>query len=210
MHKYRAEIPSLPASDEDIFFNRRKFMQSLALGSISAASASRSLASARGQDLLEEPFQRPLIFPATRNPSYELPAGLDTSLTPRQVAASHNNFYEFLPGRGGAVWRYIDNFEAEPWKVEIKGRCRNPRTLDLDDLFKIPHEERLYHFRCVERWAMNVPWSGFPPASPDRGFRPESGCTVRPFRDRLSAFPDAGDQKGSLLSLALPRGPPSG
>ncbi len=162
MHKYRAEIPSLPASDEDIFFNRRKFMQSLALGSISAASASRSLASARGQDLLEEPFQRPLIFPATRNPSYELPAGLDMSLTPRQVAASHNNFYEFLPGRGGAVWRYIDNFEAEPWKVEIKGRCRNPRTLDLDDLFKIPHEERLYHFRCVERWAMNVPWSGFP------------------------------------------------
>jgi sulfoxide reductase catalytic subunit YedY len=85
-----------------------------------------------------------------------------TSLTPREVAGSHNNFYEFLAGQGGQVGRFVDEFEVEPWKVEITGECHKPLTLDLDDLFAFEHEERVYHFRCVERWAMNVPWSGFP------------------------------------------------
>ena len=26
----------------------------------------------------------------------------------------------------------------------------------------MPLEERLYRFRCVEAWAMAVPWTGFP------------------------------------------------
>jgi sulfoxide reductase catalytic subunit YedY len=91
-----------------------------------------------------------------------LPAGLSAELTPRRAAASHNNFYEFLPGRGGPVWKHVGDFQVKPWKVEISGACSKPITLDLDDLFAFAHEERLYHFRCVERWAMNVPWSGFP------------------------------------------------
>src|SRR5690606_16425085 len=38
-----------------------------------------------------------------------------------------------------------------------------PFTIDFDDLLKrMPQEERLYRFRCVEAWAMAVPWSGFP------------------------------------------------
>ncbi|MEE2775922.1 MAG: protein-methionine-sulfoxide reductase catalytic subunit MsrP, partial [Acidobacteriota bacterium] len=57
---------------------------------------------------------------------------------------------------------FASKFEVDPWKMEIGGLCSKPQTLDLDDIFAIPHEERLYHFRCVERWAMNVPWSGFP------------------------------------------------
>ena len=36
-------------------------------------------------------------------------------------------------------------------------------TIDIDDLLKkIPLEERVYRFRCVEAWSMAVPWSGFP------------------------------------------------
>ncbi|MCA9294937.1 MAG: protein-methionine-sulfoxide reductase catalytic subunit MsrP, partial [Phycisphaerales bacterium] len=74
----------------------------------------------------------------------------------------HNNFYEFLPGRGGPVWEYTDKFEVSPWTITIDGECAKPMTIDLDDLHAFPHEERLYHFRCVERWAMNIPWLGFP------------------------------------------------
>jgi sulfoxide reductase catalytic subunit YedY len=38
-----------------------------------------------------------------------------------------------------------------------------PMTLDVDDLVKqMPLEERLYRLRCVEAWAMVVPWIGFP------------------------------------------------
>jgi sulfoxide reductase catalytic subunit YedY len=41
-----------------------------------------------------------------------------------------------------------------------------PRTYDLDDLVRaFPLEERIYRHRCVEAWAMVVPWTGFPLAS---------------------------------------------
>jgi methionine sulfoxide reductase catalytic subunit len=34
--------------------------------------------------------------------------------------------------------------------------------LGIDDLVrKLPIEERLYRHRCVERWSMAIPWSGF-------------------------------------------------
>ena len=38
-----------------------------------------------------------------------------------------------------------------------------PRTLDIDDLLKqVIVEEQIYRHRCVEAWAMTVPWTGFP------------------------------------------------
>ena len=37
-----------------------------------------------------------------------------------------------------------------------------PKTFDIDELIRaMPLEERLYRFRCVEAWAMAVPWTGF-------------------------------------------------
>ena len=38
-----------------------------------------------------------------------------------------------------------------------------PFEIAVDDLIrKMPLEERLYRHRCVEAWAMAVPWTGFP------------------------------------------------
>jgi sulfoxide reductase catalytic subunit YedY len=38
-----------------------------------------------------------------------------------------------------------------------------PFEIAIDDLIrKMPIEERLYRLRCVEAWAMAVPWTGFP------------------------------------------------
>jgi sulfoxide reductase catalytic subunit YedY len=38
-----------------------------------------------------------------------------------------------------------------------------PFEIGFDDLIrKMPLEERLYRLRCVEAWAMAVPWTGFP------------------------------------------------
>ena len=37
-----------------------------------------------------------------------------------------------------------------------------PGKWDLDKILAtFPLEERIYRFRCVERWAMTVPWTGF-------------------------------------------------
>lgn len=159
---------------EDVFFNRRRFMgKALGMAAIGGASlfcSSAGMPQEASDDdedhpALKVPFTRDDVFPANRNDQFPLPKDVRGKMTPRLVAATHNNFYEFLPGRGGAVYKHTGAFEVVPWKVEVKGAINNPMTLDLDDIFKFPHEERLYHFRCVERWAMNIPWTGFPLAA---------------------------------------------
>ena len=179
--RYTAQIPSHRVTPPEVFFDRRQFLSALGIGMVAAPLTMATSVSGERQTaqstLLDVPFKRPGVFPAQHNAGYELPSAISNATpvlggsqgrretkdpTPREIAASHNNFYEFLPGRGGPVWQFCGDFEVEPWKVEITGECNNPMTLDLDDLFAFDHEERLYHFRCVERWAMNVPWSGFP------------------------------------------------
>lgn len=175
----RRELPKIAPTDPAVFFGRRRFVADLArnvaglsLAPTLLASCSRapttsdpppSASGAGGaadadHSALNVPFDRPEVFPAARNQDFQL----SRPLTPRAVAAVHNNFYEFLPGRGGPVHQFVDSFQVTPWKLEVIGLCRKPRTFDLDDLFRFAHEERVYHFRCVERWAMNVPWTGFP------------------------------------------------
>ena len=181
--RYFADIPSRRITPPEVFFGprppqigRRRFLSTVGGGLLATSAAARAAAQAQAS-LLEVPFERPDVFPAARNADYALPYRIlnavpvlggssgrgDTSNpTPREAAAAHNNFYEFLAGRGGPVWQFCGDFEVQPWQVEVSGACHRPATLDLDDLFAFEHEERLYHFRCVERWAMNVPWTGFP------------------------------------------------
>ena len=94
---------------------------------------------------------------------------------------------------------------SEPWKVEVTGLCDNPMTLDLDDIFGFEHEERLYHFRCVERWAMNVPWSGFPLSKLIEKAAPKSSARHVRFFTALNREPDAGRPgiRGTQLRLRL-------
>ena len=181
---FRSHIPSSLITPRDVFFNRREFMATAGLGLAGMALPGAAGAVIPEGGVLDVPLSRPDVFPTQRNAKYALPDGIDTTLTPRQTAATHNNYYEFLPGRGGPAWQFTEKFEVEPWKIEIGGLCDKPGTMDLDDIFAIPHEERLYHFRCVERWAMNVPWSGFPLRTlhRPRGAQVEraSSCVSRP------------------------------
>ena len=162
--RFKATLPSHRITPPEIFFDRRRFLSALGLGLLATPTlfCAPSVGRAQGA-MLEPPLRRPDVFPVTRNQDYTLPAAIERrTLMGRAYAASHNNFYEFLPGRGGPAWEFAGDFEVEPWQVQITGECENPMILDLDDLFAFDHEERVYHFRCVERWAMNVPWSGFP------------------------------------------------
>jgi sulfoxide reductase catalytic subunit YedY len=214
--RYTARVPTQRVTPPDVFFNRRQFLTALGAGLFTSLPTGivggAGEAQSAPQSLLEVPFRRPEVFPPQRNETYGLPRAITHAVpvlggsqgrgdtrapTPREVAASHNNFYEFLPGRGGPVWQFCGDFEVEPWRVEITGECHNPMTLDLDDLFAFDHEERLYHFRCVERWAMNVPWSGFPlsrllervePTSAARYVRFESAVA----RDQMPGVRNAG------------------
>ncbi|MFG0331050.1 MAG: protein-methionine-sulfoxide reductase catalytic subunit MsrP [Phycisphaerales bacterium] len=163
--RLRRALPRLIPTDQPIFESRRRFIRTLSGGAIGLAWSTPVIAmecsqpAADESQMLEVPFARPEVFPATRSERFN-PANVEMTL--RKTAASHNNFYEFLPGRGGPVYKYVEDFEVAPWTIEVTGECGNPRVFDLDDLFEFEHEERVYHFRCVETWAMNVPWTGFP------------------------------------------------
>ncbi len=74
---------------------------------------------------------------------------------------SYNNFYEFGFDKGDPA-RYAGALTTDPWAIEIGGLVDKPGTYDLADILKdAPLEERIYRFRCVEAWAMIVPWVGF-------------------------------------------------
>lgn len=88
------------------------------------------------------------------------PRRVERPLTEEAVAARYNNFYEFTSGKD--VWRHVENFRVDPWSVEVTGLVAKPRRWSLEELLRLPHEERIYRHRCVEAWAMTVPWKGFP------------------------------------------------
>jgi sulfoxide reductase catalytic subunit YedY len=160
--KYEAEVPARDVTPEAVFIDRRRFLGALGL-SIAGGAGIGAESPLSETDLLKLPYENAEKFPARPNETHRVPEAIRRkALTPREVAAAHNNFYEFLPGRGGPVWQHAGAFQVVPWKVEITGECAKPRTLDIDGLLAFEQEERIYHFRCVERWAMNVPWTGFP------------------------------------------------
>ncbi len=149
------ELPEREATPEAVFRDRRRLIQAAAFGSIAAAAAPLA---ARAATTEADPTAD--LYPGTRNPAYTL----DRPLTPEKVATTYNNFYEFGSSKG--IWkRARDNLRIRPWTVHIDGDVETPMEIGFDDLVrKMGVEERLYRHRCVEAWAMAVPWSGFPMA----------------------------------------------
>ena len=84
----------------------------------------------------------------------------ERALTDEAVAGRYNNFYEFT--RGKDVSRFVSRFRTDRWSVEVSGLVTRPRVWTLEELLRIQSEERVYRLRCVETWAMVVPWTGFP------------------------------------------------
>jgi len=85
--------------------------------------------------------------------------------TDRTVAATYNNFFEFSEDKEG-IADAARGFVHRPWTLEVSGEVRRPRRFDVDELVRrFGLEQRVYRHRCVEAWAMVVPWSGFSLAS---------------------------------------------
>ena len=194
MHVHRKlgwVIPEREATPESVFFNRRAFLKG-GLGVAAGGLASMGvLDSARAQDDKADEKAPAAdktmdLYPATRNPTFTL----DRPLTDEGVAAKYNNFYEFGPVKTIA-W-LAQRLQIRPWQVEVKGLVNKPKTYDIDDLIRsMPLEERLYRFRCVEAWAMAVPWTGFPFAELIKRVEPRSEAKyvkMTTFLDRTVAL----------------------
>ena len=86
---------------------------------------------------------------------------LGNPLTPLDVVQGYANYYEFTLNPYD-VASLSQGFVTSPWQVAVDGLVNKPKTFDIDDLRAFEHEERIYRMRCVEAWAMVIPWFGFP------------------------------------------------
>ncbi|MEO1208988.1 MAG: protein-methionine-sulfoxide reductase catalytic subunit MsrP [Cyanobacteria bacterium J06638_20] len=187
------QLPEKLVTSEASFFNRRKFIKGLVGAGIAGSAlplvGCRSQASESEAIVGVEPLQAPL------NPAFE-----DTGrpLTNEVLAATYNNFYEF--GSTKNIWQAAQSLPTDDWQVEVSGLVRHPKTYDMDDFTRrFPLEERIYRFRCVEAWAMVVPWLGFPMRLLMDEVEPTSGARYARFTSfydtqvtRGPSFPPAG------------------
>tara|TARA_A100001037_G_scaffold296710_1_gene317591 strand:+ start:1281 stop:2267 length:987 start_codon:yes stop_codon:yes gene_type:complete len=149
------EIPESAATDEKFFLNRRHLCKVIALGPAFLASigAGPTWATAKATD---DPTLD--LYPAKRNEKYLLEP---RKLTEELHAITYNNFFEF--GSHKRITKPAQKLRIRPWTITIDGMVEKEMTVDFDDLIRrMPLEERLYRFRCVEAWSMAVPWTGFP------------------------------------------------
>ena len=160
------EIPEREATPEALFLDRRRVLKALGVsGAILAAPAALRFATdpaaeRRGRmaaGKAANPAETPELVQAPRNPRYTL----DRPLTEELLAISYNNFYEFGSHKG--IFRAAQALVTDPWTIGIDGAVEKPFEIGFEDLLqKVALEERLYRHRCVEAWAMAVPWTGFP------------------------------------------------
>ena len=160
------QVPQKDITPEEVFNNRRHFLKLLgftAAGIAGALFAPPAFAKNAEAALAEKMFQDHLnsalpYFPnLKRNPGYTI----RRPMTHEIVALKYNNFYEFTSEKD-RVWQTIDLFKPRPWEIEIGGLVEKPGKYEIDDFIKTFNlEERVYRHRCVETWAMVVPWNGF-------------------------------------------------
>jgi len=152
------EIPGLRPTDENVFLNRRNYLKSLGIGAAALITGSCNSQGPEAVKGLIGDYEKTEPYKPTKqiNNRYTL----DRPVTAEEKVLSFNNFYEFS-SRKTDVEEKTQDFKIRPWTVEVGGLVKKPKIFDMDEIKKtMPVEERLYRFRCVEAWAMAVPWTG--------------------------------------------------
>lgn len=187
IHNRRSwEIAERHATPEAVYLNRRSILKSMGLGVATALSLGTGIASAAEADPTAD------LYPAKKNDAYKL----DRPITPEEINAHYNNFYEF--GTSKDIAANAQNLVIRPWEVAIDGLVEAPFTIAFDDLVrKIPLETRLYRHRCVEAWSMTVPWAGFPLKSLVAMAKPQASAKYVRFETFLD--PDMASGQGNFL-----------
>ena len=127
------------------YLTRRQFIQSSIATSIATTLSSNLYATHEKQDN-----------------QYSDQLSQNDSLNTYEEITTYNNFYEFGVGKSDPSSN-AGQFKSRPWSINIEGLVQKPGVIDLEDLLKdITIEDRIYRLRCVEAWAMVIPWQGFP------------------------------------------------
>lgn len=153
-------LPEREATPEPVFQNRREVIRRLAAAGILGALGSARLAAqeTKTKNRKDPAHAAADLYPARRNERYVV----EGPLTQEGISSRYNVFDEFALERS-EVWKSMGRFTTDPWRIHVGGAVEKQLQFNVDELIRrIGIEERLYRFRCVEAWAMAVPWTGFP------------------------------------------------
>lgn len=151
------EIPEQLATPEALVMGRRAAIGAAAGLALAPAAANAQFFGKLLGNTPATPAKPRLPLSATPNDRYKP----GRALTDEKEATNYNNYYEF--GLSKSVAGAAAALVSDPWAVEFAGMVAKPRKIGFEDIMKqMPLEERVYRHRCVETWAMTVPWVGFP------------------------------------------------
>lgn len=129
-YRWTNDLTAADVTPKSMVMNRRQIMA----GAASLGAIGFSATQAAAQDTLE-------------------PNSLEDITT-------YNNYYEFGTGKGDPA-ENAHKLVTSPWSIKVDGLVDNPGDYTVADLIDgLDIEERIYRFRCVEAWAMVVPWNG--------------------------------------------------
>ncbi|MGB0843407.1 MAG: protein-methionine-sulfoxide reductase catalytic subunit MsrP [Alphaproteobacteria bacterium] len=191
--KKRWEIAESQVTPESIYMNRRQLIKSAGLLGTGLAATGLGFS---GQSAIASDDPSSGLYPAPLNAKY---ANGINPLTPEHIATSYNNYYEF--GSSKSISKAAQKLSLRPWTVEIDGHVNKPGVWDIDRMLSsMPLEERIYRHRCVEAWAMTVPWSGFSLAALVKAVEPTSDAKYL----RFETFSDPNQARGIKQSPWYP------
>ena len=167
-----SDIPGSDITPENVFLNRRRFMQQSAVLGAGLGLSTQSNAGLQADD----------------------------GITPEVIATNYNNFYEFGTDKSDPV-QYAHNLTIDPWTVTVSGEANKTGKFAFEDIVKgLTPEERIYRFRCVEAWSMVVPWQGIELKSILQQFEPTSNAKYVEFKTLVRPSEMRG-QGGYLSSI---------
>jgi sulfoxide reductase catalytic subunit YedY len=142
------DLPYSSVTPESLYRSRREFLQMAAAGAAGVALAGCDMPVAEAQAPLQVARRSPL---STNEPPHSW-----------EQITTYNNYYEFGTRKSDPAM-HAHRLTTRPWTVKVDGQVAKPGTYAYEDVVK-PHalEERIYRFRCVERWSAVIPWVGFP------------------------------------------------
>ncbi|MEJ2142127.1 MAG: protein-methionine-sulfoxide reductase catalytic subunit MsrP [Gammaproteobacteria bacterium] len=167
-----SDIVSSEITPYEVYKSRRKFIKGTAGVLLASAASSMSGLISSAQAAVNKSLDY------KKNNSFDT----DEDLTPYDDVTTYNNFYEFgTDKRSPAIEAH--RLTTSPWDIRIEGHINKPATYHLEDILKDQVlEERIYRFRCVERWSMVVPWVGFPLSSLIKRLEPTSKAKYVEFK----------------------------
>ena len=183
-------IKSSEITPEHLYLSRRKFLKAAGL-----LVANAAVLAACGRQPAASPTT--ITTPSDVSPPSTEVDELGNPLTPLDVVQGYANYYEFTLNPYD-VASLSQGFFTSPWQVAVGGLVNKPKTFDIDDLRKFEQEERIYRMRCVEAWAMVIPWFGFPLSKLLEEVEPLSTAKYVRFETLYDVEAMPGQQNGSF------------